>query len=61
LDDQIEKNNLGGACSTYWKSEGVYRGLMWKPEGKRLLGRPRHMWKDNIKIDLHEVGCGDME
>jgi hypothetical protein len=31
-----------------------------KPEGKRSLGRPKHRWKDNIKIDLQEVGYGDM-
>ena len=30
---------------------------MGKPEGKRPLGRPRHRWEDNIKIDLREVGC----
>jgi hypothetical protein len=29
-----------------------------KPERKRLLVRPRLRWKDNIKMDLHEVGCG---
>jgi len=27
-----------------------------KPEGKRPLGRPRHRWEDNIKMDLQEVG-----
>jgi hypothetical protein len=27
-----------------------------KPEGERPLGRPRHRWEDNIKIDLQEVG-----
>jgi hypothetical protein len=27
-----------------------------KPEGRRLLGRPRHRWVDNIKMDLGEVG-----
>jgi len=32
-----------------------------KPEGKRLLGRPRHRWEDNIKMDLQEVGCGGMD
>jgi hypothetical protein len=32
-----------------------------KPEGKRPLGRPRRRWKDNNKVDLHEVGCGDMD
>jgi hypothetical protein len=28
-----------------------------KPEGKQPLGRPRHRWEDNIKMDLQEVGC----
>ena len=37
---------------------GVYRGLVGKTEGKTPLGRPRHRWKDNIKMDLQEVGCG---
>jgi len=39
----------------------VYRVLVGKPEGKRPLGRPRHRWEDNIKMDLREVGgyCGD--
>jgi hypothetical protein len=32
--------------------------LVGKPEGKKLLGRPRHRWEDNIKIDLQEVGWG---
>jgi len=36
---------------------GVYRVLVEKPEGKRLLGRPRRRWEDNIKMDLQEVGC----
>jgi len=34
---------------------GVYRVFGGKTEGK---GRPRHRWKDNIKMDLHEVGWG---
>jgi hypothetical protein len=36
----------------------VYRVLVGKPAGKRPLGRPRCRWKDNIKMDFHEVGCG---
>jgi hypothetical protein len=45
------------------KGEGrdLYRVLVWNPEGKRLLGRPRHRWEDNIKVDLQEVGCGGMD
>ena len=37
---------------------GVHRVLVGKPEGKRPLGRPRHRWEDNIKMDLQEVGGG---
>jgi hypothetical protein len=32
-----------------------------KPEGKRPLGRPRHRWEYNIKIDLREIGWGGMD
>jgi hypothetical protein len=32
-----------------------------KPEGKRPLGRPRHRWVDNIRMDLGEVGWGDVD
>jgi len=39
----------------------IYRVSVGKPEGKRPLGRPRHRWEDNIKIDLQAVGCGGME
>jgi hypothetical protein len=38
----------GEACT------GLWRG---KPEGKMPLGRPRHRWEDNIKMDVQEVGC----
>jgi hypothetical protein len=37
------------------EDRGVYRVLVGKPEGKRPLGRPRHRWADNIKMDLQEV------
>jgi hypothetical protein len=36
----------------------AYRALVEKPEGSRPLGRPRHRWKDNIKINLREAGWG---
>ena len=36
----------------------AYRFLVGKPEGKRPLGRPRHRWDDNIKMNLQEVGWG---
>jgi hypothetical protein len=36
----------------------VQRVLVWKPEGRRPLGRPRRSWVDIIKMDLQEVGRG---
>ena len=39
----------------------MYRVLVWKPEGRRPLGRNRRRWVDNIRIDLQEVGCGYMD
>jgi len=35
--------------------------MRWKPEEARPLGRHRHRWEDDIKMDLQEVGCGDMD
>jgi hypothetical protein len=40
------------------EGRGAYRSLAGRPEGRRLLGRPRHRWEDNIKVDLQEVGWG---
>jgi hypothetical protein len=38
-----------------------YRLLVGKPGGKRPLGRPRRRWVDNIRMDLEEVGWGDVD
>jgi hypothetical protein len=43
------------------EKRNAYGLLVGKPEGKRLLGRPRRRWVDNIRIDLGEVGCGDVD
>jgi hypothetical protein len=37
---------------------GAYRILVGRPGRRRPLGRPRRRWKDNIKVDLQEVGWG---
>jgi hypothetical protein len=52
---------MAGACSTYGKRRDVYRVLVVKPEGKRTLGRPRHSWEDNNKMNLKEVECEGMD
>jgi hypothetical protein len=61
LGDKIENNEMGGACRAYGERRGVYRVLVGKPEGKRSLGRVRLRWEDNVKMDLQEVGCGDVD
>ena len=43
------------------EERGVYRVLVGKPEGRRPLGRPRHRWVYNIRMDLQDVGCGYMD
>ena len=40
---------------------GIFQVLVGKPEGKRPLGRLRHRWEYNIKMELQEVGCGGMD
>jgi hypothetical protein len=40
---------------------GAYDILVGRPEGRRPLGRPRRRWEDNIKMDLREIGFGDVD
>jgi hypothetical protein len=41
--------------------KGAYNILVGRPEGRRPLGRPRRRWKDNIKMDLREIGFWDVD
>ena len=43
------------------KRRSLYSILEGKPEGKRPLGKTRRTLKNNIKLDLQEVGCGGMD
>jgi hypothetical protein len=43
------------------EKRNAYRLLVGKPEGKRPLGRPRRRWVDNIRMDLGEMGWGDLD
>jgi len=44
-----------GYVARMGEERGLYRVLVGKPEGRRPMGRPRHRWVDNIRMDLHEV------
>jgi hypothetical protein len=50
-----------GRVERMGEGRGVHRVLVEKPEGRRILGRPRRRWEANINIDVEEVGegCGD--
>jgi hypothetical protein len=49
-----------GHVTSMGEGRGVYRVLVGRPKGKRPLGRPRHRWEDNIKMDLREIGINGM-
>jgi hypothetical protein len=46
-------------CST--STSLFLRITKYIPEGRRPLGRPKRRWEDNIKMDLMEIGFGDVD
>jgi hypothetical protein len=50
-----------GHVTRMGEKRNMYRLLVGKPEGRRSLGRPRHRWVDNIRMDLVEVGWDDVD
>jgi len=50
-----------GNVARMGEERAVYRVLVGKPEGRRLMGKPRRRWVDNNRTDLQEVGCGYMD
>jgi hypothetical protein len=53
---------MSRACSTNRDGKrNAYGILVGNPEGKRPLGRPRHRWVDNIKMDLREIGLDGLD
>jgi hypothetical protein len=52
---------LEGHVARMGEKRNAYRFLVGKPEGKRPLGKPRRRWVNNIRMDLGEVGWGDVD
>jgi hypothetical protein len=50
-----------GHAARMGEKRNAYRLLVGKPEGKRPLGKPRRRWVNNIRMDLGEVGWGDVD
>jgi hypothetical protein len=46
---------MGGVYSTHGKEDKCLQYLVGKPERKRLIGRPRRRWKDNIRMELTQI------
>jgi hypothetical protein len=43
------------------EGRGVYKILVGRPKSKSPLGRPRHKWENNIKMDLRETGIDGVD
>jgi hypothetical protein len=56
MESYPQEDEMCGACSKY--GEICVQVLMSKPEGKKLLGRPRRRWEDNAEMVLQEFGGG---
>jgi hypothetical protein len=55
------RTRWAGHVARMGEKRNAYRLLVGKPAGKRPLGRPRRSWVDNIRMDLGEVGWGDVD
>jgi len=51
-----KKTIWAGHVARMRQRRGAYKVMVGKPEGKRLLGRPRRRWEGKIKMDPQEVG-----
>jgi hypothetical protein len=58
---RLRRMRWAGQVAGIGKQRNAYRIQVGKPDSKRLLGRPRCRWTDNIKMDLRETGWGGMD
>jgi hypothetical protein len=59
--DQIKEDRVKAACGRSGGEEKCIEALVGRPEGKRLLTRPRRRWEYNIKINLKELEWEDVD
>jgi hypothetical protein len=57
----LRRMRWAGHVARIRRKRKAYSSLVGKPEGRRSLGRPRRRWVDNIRVDLGEVGWGDVD
>jgi hypothetical protein len=60
-NDQVKEDEMDMTCSTNVEKCNSYRLLARKTEERTLRRRAGHMWVDNIKMALGEIGCGGVD
>jgi hypothetical protein len=60
---QIKSRRMrwAGHVARMGEERKLYKVLVGKPKGKRPLGRPRHRWRDGIRMDLREIVLGGVD
>jgi hypothetical protein len=58
---KVRRMRWAGHVARIGEVRGLYNILVGRPEGRRPLGRHRRRWEDNIKMDLREIGFGDVD
>jgi hypothetical protein len=58
---QIEKNEVGGTCSTYGEEERCIQRVGGETKENKPPGRPRRRWQESSKLDLAEVRWGGLD
>jgi hypothetical protein len=53
---KLRRMRQAGHVPHMGEKKSVYRVFVGRPRRKRPLGRPRHRWEDNMKMDLREMG-----
>jgi hypothetical protein len=61
LTYKARRMRWAGHVARMGEVRGAYNILVGRPEGSRPLGRPRRRWEDNIKMDIREIGFGDVD
>lgn len=60
LRRKLHNGRIGSKCDIHGGNKKCIQNFCWKPEKKTLVGRPKHEW-ENLKIDLKEAECTDMD
>jgi hypothetical protein len=58
---KARRTRWAGHVARIGEVRGAYNILVGRPEERRPLGRSRRRWEDNIKMDLREIGFGDVD